>query len=326
MKNRSVYFLILLVSFCSFSFSMAAEVSYPTKPIEILVGYAPGGGTDLGARMVAEHARKYLGQEVIIINKPGGAGRVAMTLLAKATPDGYTLGATTDSSIILTPHLEKVPYNPMKDFTFITQYGTLNNAFIVVKDSPFQSFRDLIEFARANPGKLTMGTSGAGTSGYIAITALNLLEDLKIKLVPFEGAAGVTAGLLGGHVMAAASGSSGVAPQLRAGKIRVLALVGPERIDEFPGAPSLRELGYPLLEFQSWYLIAGPKNLEKAIVKKLDSAFRKAMESPDYEKFVKDLVIRAKTPLSGDELTEGLKRRNAGNEELLKKLGMERKQ
>jgi tripartite-type tricarboxylate transporter receptor subunit TctC len=321
MKKKSIFFMVLLGLLCGFSLSFAAESSYPTKPIEVIVGYGPGGGTDLGARGIAEDARKYLGQNLIVVNKPGGAGRVAMTLLAKSNPDGYTLGGVTDTSIILTPHLEKVPYKPLEDFTFITQFGVLRNGFVVLKESPFQSFKDLIEFAKANPNKLTVATSGAGTGGYVACTALNKLYGLNIKLVPFAGAAQGTTALLGGHVMAAVSASSGVTPQLKAGRIRLLAMIGPKRVDEFPEVPTLRELGYPM-EFETWYLIAGPKNMEKSVVEKLDGAFRKSMESPDFKKLVEDLGIKAKDPLSGDELRKEIVRRSAQNAALLKQLGM----
>jgi tripartite-type tricarboxylate transporter receptor subunit TctC len=112
MKTVAIVFLMFFTSFCLLDFSMAAEPSYPTKPIEMFVGFSPGAGTDLGARMIAEHAKKPLGQEVVVVNKPGGGGRVALTLMSKAKPDGYTLAATTDSAVILSPHLEKFPYKP----------------------------------------------------------------------------------------------------------------------------------------------------------------------------------------------------------------------
>jgi tripartite-type tricarboxylate transporter receptor subunit TctC len=324
MKTGMIAFIVLLVVFTSFydlDFLMAAELSYPKRPIEIIVGYGPGGGTDLGVRAIAPNSKKFLGQELVILNKPGGAGRVGMTLLAKAKPDGYTLGAVTDTSIIMTPHLEKVPYKPIEDFTFITQYGVLNNAIVVLSDSPYRTLKELIEFARANPGKLTVGTAGAGSTGYVVFEAISLLEGLQIKLVPFSGAAAGVTALLGGHVMAATLASSGVSPHLQAGKIKLLALMGSERVDNFPGVPTLKEVGYPL-EFQSWYIIAGPKNMEKPIVKKLDEVFRKAMESPEFIKLADELEIRAKNPLSCDELTQGIVRRYDTSGKLFKRLGM----
>src|SRR5512135_2287137 len=156
MKAGWMVFIVGCVVIVPFH-SMAAEPNYPTKPIEMTIGYAPGAGTDLGARMIAENSKKLLGQEVVCVNKPGGAGRVAITLISKAKSDGYSLAATTDGCVISAPHLEEVPYKPFEDFTFIAQYGTLDFGISVVSDSPFKTFKQVIEFARSNPEKLTMG-------------------------------------------------------------------------------------------------------------------------------------------------------------------------
>ena len=138
MKTAMAVFIVCFVIFLSLN-SMAADVAYPTRPVEMTIGYAPGAGTDLGARMIAENSKKHLGQEVVCINKPGGAGRVAITLISKAKSDGYSLAATTDGCIISAPHLESVPYKPFEDFTFIAQYGTLDFGVSVVSDSPFKT-------------------------------------------------------------------------------------------------------------------------------------------------------------------------------------------
>lgn len=311
----------LAVSFC-FHFSTAAEPSYPVKPIEILIGYAPGAGTDLGARMIAEHSKKYLGQDLLCINKPGGAGRVAMTLVARAKPDGYTLSSGTDSSIIVAPNLEEVPYKPLEDFVFINQFGTLNFGVTVLQDSPFKTFKDMIEFARANPDKLTVGITGVNSSEHVAFQALALMENLKIKFVPFAGAAPAMTALLGGHVMAAVPATSGFASHVKGKTARLLAVLGETRMDDYPEVPTLKELGYSELGFQSWYILSGPRNIEKSILKKLESAFSKAMETPEFVKLAKDLEIYAKKPLAGDDLKEGILRRNRRNADIFKRLGI----
>lgn len=322
MRKSLILSSILFSFFYGLHFSVVAETVYPTKPIEIVVGYAPGAGTDLGGRMIAEISKKLLGQDLVVINKPGGGGRLAMTLISKAKPDGYTLGAVTDSSICLSPNLEPVPYKPLEDFTFIIQFGTIESWIVVLADSPFKILKDLIEFARANPERLTVSNAGVGTGGYVALEGLSLIEGVKIKLVPFSGAAPAMTALLGGHVMASVSPTSQVAPHLQTKKVRLLAVMGGERSDDYPEVPSIKELGYPSLTYQVWYLIAGPKNMEKAIVKKLEEAFRKAMDSSDFIKLAKDLEVWTKKPLSGDDLKEALIRRSAKNEELFKKLGM----
>jgi tripartite-type tricarboxylate transporter receptor subunit TctC len=321
MKPGWIVFATGLVFICPHVLT-AAEPAFPTKPVEIVVGYAPGAGTDLGARMIAEQSKKLLGQDVVCVNKPGGAGRVAMTLVSKAKPDGYTLSSGTDSSIIIAPNLEEVPYKPLEDFAFLNQFGTLNFGVTVLQNSPLKSFKDLIEFARANPDKLTLGVTGTNSSEHVAFMTLALMENLKIRFVPFAGAAPTMTALLGGHVMAAVPASSGFASHVKAKTVRLLAVLGETRLDEYPDVPTLKELGYPELVFQSWYILSGPKNIERAVAKKLEEAFGKAMESPEFIKVAQELQIYTKKPLFGDELKEGILRRNKRNVGIFGKLGI----
>jgi tripartite-type tricarboxylate transporter receptor subunit TctC len=321
MKTGVIVFLMCLAVFFSLN-SMAAETAYPTRPIEMTIGFAPGAGTDLGARMIAEQSRKHLGVEVVCINKPGGAGRVAMTLISKAKPDGYTLGATTSSCIVASPHLETVPYKPLDDFTYISQYGMLNFGVSVVKGSPFKTFKEVIEFARANPDKLTVGIVGVNTTDHIALQALALFENLKIKFVPFDGAATTMTALLGGHIMTATTASSGYAPHVKAGTIRLLVTYGEERMEQYPEVPTMKEVGYPSLVIQSWYATYGPKNMEPSIVNKLADAFGKAMMTPEFKKVADQLEIYTKKPLFGQELTKAFSNHYKNNGELYKKVGL----
>jgi len=321
MKTAMAVFFGCFVIFLSLN-SMAAEGAYPTRPIELTIGYAPGAGTDLGARMIAANSKKHLGQELICLNRPGGAGRVAITLISKTKADGYSLGATTDGCIISAPHLESVPYKPFEDFTFVAQYGTLDFGVSVVSDSPFKTFKEVIEFARANPEKLTMGIVGVNTSDHIALQALASIENVKIKFVPFDGAAPTMTGLLGKHVMVASTASSGYAPHAKAKTVRLLVVMGSERMEQYPDVPTLRELGYSSLIIESWYLISGPKNIDNSIVNKLADAFGKAMMTPEFIKLAKDLEIYTKAPLFGQKLRDALAQRNKQNVEMYKKVGL----
>jgi tripartite-type tricarboxylate transporter receptor subunit TctC len=325
MKRGIIGLLIPLALTWGPDVSRAADPGFPTRPIEITVGYSPGGGTDLGARMVAEMAKKDLGQDVVCINKPGGAGRLAMTLVSKAKPDGYSLGATTDSPIILSPHLEKMPYKPFEDFTFLIQYGILDFGIAVLPDSPLKTFKDMIDFARANPEKLTVSVTGQGTTNYYAFEAIALLEKVKIKIVPFTSVVPAFTALLGGHVMVASTASSGYAQYVKSKTVRLLAVMSEERMPQYPDVPTLKELGYPSLVFQSWYILTGPKNMEKPVVTRLTDAFRKAMETPEYKKLASDLEIWAEKPLEGNQLKEGMIRRSENNAEIFEKLGMKPK-
>lgn len=321
MKTRWIAFSIIFTFLISLDFSMAAEPAYPTKPIQMVVGAAPGGGMDISTRMIAERVKEYLGQEMVVVNKGGGGGSVALTLVSKAKPDGYTLMCVGDPAVVLVPHLEGVSYKPIDDFTFIIQYGLFNVGFSVLADSPFRSIKDLIEFARTNPDKLTVCSMGPDSPGSVGFQALALLESVKIKVVPFAGSGPAITSVLGGHVNVAGTSLMSQAPHIRAKKLRLLAVMGDERDNTYPEIPTLKELGYPIV-LQSWYYFAGPKNMEKPVVKKLEEAFRKVTESSEFIKFAKDQLFWVKNPLSGEDLREGLIRRSKEHEELLKKLGM----
>jgi tripartite-type tricarboxylate transporter receptor subunit TctC len=306
---------------------MAAEPNYPTRPIELMVGAGPGGGTDLGARMISELSKKDLGQELVVVNKPGGGSRVAYTLLAKANPDGYTLLSSTDNTIVIIPHLGAVHYKPLEDFTFITEYGTLFAGFVVLADAPFRTFKDVVEFARANPYKFTVGTTGPGTSPEADLAGFEFLENVKIKAIPFQGAAPAATALLGGHVTGAFLGSSGFAVHLETGKVRLLAVDSNDRVDDYPNVPTLRELGYPI-GFAQRYILSGPRNMERPIVQKLEETFNKAIASSEFTGLAKKLKIWRKDRLCGDALREAIVQGYKRNEELfskLKKLGWEGK-
>lgn len=313
--------LICLSLFWGVQLSMAAEPGYPTRPIEVIVGMAPGGGGDVGVRMMAENAKKYLGQEVVVVNKPGGNNKIAYTLVSKAKPDGYTLGGGADSAITLGLHLERTAYK-FEDFTYITQFGLLTNGFVVLPDSPFRGIKDVIEFAKSNPDRLTISTLGSGSFSHMVWEYLALVEGLKLKLVPFSGAAPAQTAVLGGHVMVGSSSFTGFSPYVRAKKMRLLAIANERRMEDYPDVPTLKELGYPTLVLNAFHIIIGPKNIDKSIVNRLAEAFKKGMEAPSFVKANKDLEMYERNPISGDELREVMLRRYQRNEEFVKKLGL----
>jgi tripartite-type tricarboxylate transporter receptor subunit TctC len=324
MKTGLIVFIMLFSSFSCFYIPTAAGIDYPTKPIELIVGMEPGAGADLGARLIGEHAKKYLGQEVAVDNKPGGHATVAITLISKAKPDGYKLGATSDVPLTLSPFLQKVIYEP-ENLTYICQYGVLDIGTVVRADSPFRSMKDVIEFARTNPDKLTVATMGPRSFTSLMWEVLIKDEGLKVKLVPFAGAPAAMAALLGGHVMVTSTSMSGFAQHLRAKKVRLLGVASSERIDDYPEVPTFKEAVNPLFVFQTLYIITGPGNIERAIVSKLEEAFRKAMEAPEFIKGTKDLTIYPPKPLFGDRLKENIFQKIQFCKDLLKKLGIEPK-
>ncbi len=300
--------------------ALAAEPSYPTKPVEITLGASAGGGTDIGARMLAEKAKQALGQEFAVINKTGG-GRVVTTLIAKSKGDGYSLGGITDSCIVISPHVEKISYKPL-DYTFIAQFGTLDFGVYVLPDSPFKTFKDLLDWAKANPGKLTMGITEVNSTNHLGLLALCQKENIKMNFIPFMGANPTTMALLGGHVMAASSATSGFARQVKAKQVRLLTMMSDERMEDFPDVPTLKEMGYPEYVFQSWYCIIGPSNLDKGVAKKLEDTFRKAIASPEFVKMSKEIASYTKSPLFMDDLKKALEKRYDYNRKVIKGLGL----
>jgi len=321
MKTRHTILLIACAILPGLNVSMAAEPNYPTKPVELSVGVEPGGGIDLSARMIAERIKPHLGQEMVVVNKPGAGGRVALTFLSKAKPDGYSLTSVGDPAIVLIPHLEKVMYDPIDDFTSVIQYGSFNIGYSVLADSPFQSIKDLIAFARANPEKLTVCSMAVDSPGSIGFQAMALHEGVKVKIVPFSGSGPAISAVLGGHVTVAGTSLSSQMPHIKAKKFRLLAVMGDERDPAYPETPTLKELGYPIV-LESWYYIYGPKNMEKPVVKKLEEAFRKVIDSPEFTKFAQERLFWVKRPVAGEDLRTALVRRHKEHGELLKKLGM----
>ena len=263
-------------------FSLNAQGQYPARPVTFIVPWPPGGSTDLSMRAISVIAEKHLGQRIVIDNKPGVGGTMGAQALAQnARPDGYTI-AQMPITVFRHPHMMKTSYDPMTDFTWIIHLTGYTFGVVVRADSPFKTFKDMVDYARANPGKLTYGTPGTGTSLHITMEQIAQRENIQWVPVPFKGGADNMASLLGGHTMALAD-STGWAEQVDAGKMRLLVTWGAQRTKRWPAVPTLKDLGYPIVS-NSPYGLAGPKGMDPAVVKVLHDAFRKALEDPEYQK------------------------------------------
>jgi tripartite-type tricarboxylate transporter receptor subunit TctC len=297
----------------------ALAQEFPARAITLLICMQPGAGADLGGRIIAQDATKTLGQEIIPVNRAGGGGAVAAGILASSKGDGYTLLSCTNGALTTTPHLESVPYDPLKDFVPIIQFGSLTSGIMVRSDSPYKSLKEFIDFARKNPGKLSYGFPGVGTAPHLAIEHVMLEEKVNIATVPFEGAVPSITALLGGHVSACGISTSGFLPHLKAGKIRVLATTGEKRIEVVPDAPTLFELGYPYGVLLDLYLIVGPKGIPPAVMKTLEGAFLKAMETPEFQTLAERLYMQVKVPLHGGKFKDYMEGLYAKNGEIIRK-------
>jgi len=264
---------------------MAAE--FPTKPVTLICPWPPGGSTDISMRALAETTSKYLGQPVVIDNKAGGSGTVGgATMAATAKPDGYTV-AQIPITIFRLPNMMKVTWDPLKDFTYIIHLTGYTFGVVVKADAPWKTWNEFIAYAKANPNKVTYATPGAGTSLHITMEMFAMKEGIKWIQVPMKGGGETTPAVLGGHVTATAD-STGWAPQVDAGQLRLLVTWGNQRTKKWPNVPTLKDLGYGIVS-NSPFGLAGPKGMDPKVVKTLHDAFKKGMEDPAYLKILERL-------------------------------------
>jgi tripartite-type tricarboxylate transporter receptor subunit TctC len=265
--------------------SGALAQSFPAKPVTLICPWPAGGTTDLHLRKIAELASRRLGQTVIVENKPGASGMNGPATMAKtARPDGYTISQLTISAFRM-PYMQKVDWDPLEDFTYILGLAGYTFGIVVRNDSPFKTFQDLIDYARANPGRLSYGTPGTGTSLHLAMEEIGAKTGVQFLHVPFKGYAEGATALLGGHIMAHVD-STGWAKQVDAGAMRLLATLGDKRTRW--NAPTVSELGVDTVS-ASPYGLVGPKGVPPQVVKVLHDAFKSASDDPENMKILQTL-------------------------------------
>lgn len=255
--------------------------AYPSKPITMIVPWPAGGSTDVAMRALSNAASKHLGQPIIIENKGGASGTLGpATMAATAKPDGYTV-SQIPITIFRLPLMknQKVSWNPDTDFTYIIHLTGYAFAVGTSADSPFKKWQDVIDFAKANPGKVAYGTPGAGTSLHIGMELIAARSGIQMTHVPFKGDAESRAAVLGGHIHLTVGGS-GLVPLVEAGQMRALMIWTKERAKAWPDVPTLKDLGYPWV-FDSPFGIAGPKGMDLKHAQILHDAFKKALEDPE---------------------------------------------
>ena len=277
--HRRQLIALMSATLCSAWALPASAQAFPNKPIKLVIAFPAGGPTDITMRALAEGASKVLGQPVIVDNKPGAGGSLPAQALQSAPADGYTL-AQIPQSIFRLPYTTKMTWDPVKDISYVINVTGYAFGVVVPTASPLKSWGDFVAYAKANPGKLSYGSTGNLTSPHLTMEHVAQKADIKLLHVPYKGSADLMQALLGGHLMAA-SDSTGFAPQVEAGKLRVLNIWGDKRLAKFPDAPTLKELGYDIVQ-NSPFGIGAPKNTPEAVVKRLHDAFKTAMEQPAY--------------------------------------------
>ncbi len=273
--------VILLAAIFSIAWGQNGEAQYPTKPINMMVGFSVGGSTDLTVRALCRSASTILGQPIVVLNKPGSASVVALSLLKNEKPDGYTIGHLTIGGV-LNQFSQKVIYDVMSDFVPIMGFGYYIAGVVVQAEAPWKTFKEMIDYAKANPGKIKFGSSGTGSIQFLVMEYLARQEGIQWGHIPFKSSHDAVIALLGGHINAAAA-TSDWKPHVEAGKLRLLSTYLPKRIPKYPGVPTWIDLGYNISASIPSGVVA-PKGTPPSIVHQLEGAFKKATDDPNFIK------------------------------------------
>ncbi len=257
-----------------------AQQGFPAKPIKLLVAFPAGGPTDITMRSLADNASKFLGQPVIVENKPGAGGTLPAQALQTTAPDGYTL-AQIPLGVFRLPYTTKLTWDPVADIRYVLNVTGYAFGTVVPTDSPLRTWTHFVAWAKANPGRLTYGSTGTLTSPHLTMELIAQKLGLELQHIPYKGSADLNQALLGGHLMAGAD-STGFAPLVESGKMRVLCTWGAQRLAKFPDAPTLTELGLGIVQ-NSPFGIGVPRDTPAPIVKALHDAFKQAMEQEAYK-------------------------------------------
>jgi tripartite-type tricarboxylate transporter receptor subunit TctC len=320
-NSKKIFFLPALLIAVFFAVSVSAA-DFPDKPVTLIVPWSPGGSTDVCLRALAELTSKYLPQQVVVENKPGVGGALGPeAMAATAKPDGYTV-SQIPISVFRLPYMQKMNYDPLKDFTYIIHISGYTFGIVVKKDAPWKTFNELIEYAKANPGKITYATPGVGTSLHLTMEQLAMKQGIKWTHVPYKGNAETTAAVLAGEVSIAAD-ASGWGPKVESGDLRLLVTWGNTRSNRWHNVPTLKELGYGIVS-NSPYGIAGPKDMDPKVVKILHDAFRKGMKDPAFQK-VLDKLDMEPFYMGTFEYTKYAKELSDESKELIEKLDLKKK-
>jgi tripartite-type tricarboxylate transporter receptor subunit TctC len=288
----------------------AGAADFPAKPLRVIVGFPPGGATDLVARLIAPKLGEAFKQQVIVDNRPGANGIIASELTAKAPPDGYTVHLGTLAALVITPAITKVPYDPFRDFAPIGRAVSLQNIFIAHPTLPVKNIRELIALARARSGKLNFASSGTGSTGHLSGELLKTMAKIDMTHIPYKGGGPALTDLLGGQVELFVAIISTAVPQVQAGKARALAVTGDKRAAALPDVPTVDESGVKGYESTNWYCMLGPASLPAAIVERWHKEITAALTSPEIKQALFDRGIDA-TPTTPAEFTAYLKTETA---------------
>jgi tripartite-type tricarboxylate transporter receptor subunit TctC len=259
---------------------VAYSQPYPSKPIRLVVPFAPGGSSTLVARFMSEEMAKGLGTSVVIENKPGGGGNIAMQEVARAAPDGYTLIIGHVGSLAMNPYMyERLPYDVDKDFAAVSLLAIVPNIFVVYHEVPAKDLREFVALAKAKPGQINYGSAGNGSAGHLAMEYLKQVAGIELQHVPYKGTGPNVTDLIAGRTQATSAGTPPLLPHVKSGKLRVIAVGTSKRLHSIPDVATVAEQGYPGFETSQWYGLNAPAGTPEPIIRRLAEEARKAAKS-----------------------------------------------
>lgn len=267
----------------------AVAQAYPSRPVSMLVGFAPGGGTDIIARLLQPQLQEELGQPIAIENRAGGSGTIAASQNARGRPDGYQMLMTTVSaSAVVPPTMTPPPFDIIRDQTAVVLAGTVPLVAVVPLSSPAQTFMQFLDHAKANPGKLNYSSSGVATQQHLAAEALSFAAGLQMQHIPFRGTGQAVNEILAGRIDIALDTLPTYLPHIRAGRVRALATTMPQRVEWLPDLPTVAESGFPGFDANVWYMLMGPPGLPEPIIGRWVDAVNKVLRDPGLRQRVVD--------------------------------------
>jgi tripartite-type tricarboxylate transporter receptor subunit TctC len=277
-----------------------AQTAWPTKSVRFLVPFAPGGTSEIVARSVAAEMTKALGHSVFVENKPGGAGVVAMQEAQRATPDGHTIILGHVGTLAVNPYmLSNQPYDVNKDFVPVTLLAKVPNVFVIHPDVPVSDFKELVAYAKKNPGKMNYGSAGNASAGHLAMEYLKLVTGMFMTHIPYRGTGPQLTDLLAGRTQMSSAGLPALAPHIRSGKLKAIAVGTQTRVPALPNVPTVAEMGFKGFETSQWYGIIAPAGLNNDLIIKIQEAARIALRSSAVtERFANDSAIGGGGPAS----------------------------
>ncbi|BEP37610.1 tripartite tricarboxylate transporter substrate binding protein [Variovorax sp. V59] len=301
----------------------AADDKYPSRPITLVVPFPPGGSVDIMARQYSEPLSSALGVPIVVENRAGAGGSVASQMVARAKPDGYTLVVSSQSSHLANPLTQpKVGYDPIKDFENIAILGRQPNALVVHSSLPIKSFKEFIDYAKKNPGKLNYGSGGVGSMGQLNVEMLKAATGVFTTHIPYRGGSPLITAVLSNEVQFILDNLVIMLPHVQAGKVRALAVAADQRLPQLPDVPTMAEVGYPQLNLSSWTGLAAPGGTPDAIVQTLYKAVRQVAASPAMQASLKDRGVIAPEEMTPAAFEKMMSERLVKFGEVVRKAGI----